>query len=736
MRIISYLFLLCIITASLGRNVNACGPDFDNAYLVRMNQGEFLAIPEGYFYIELSKISGDTILSMPIEGQSQRVADADIKDLQAALKEQKIAGNDYSEATTFYHYLRGEIIRFSLEADKNDDGYFWMERGFRRQERKDFQAYTHYASAYTTLQKVQNNSYPVIIPIEFRLYSSGAIKYHFSDYTGAIEDWEQLLQLPEHERRYKTVWASYMIGMAYLSMRNQPKAITYFIQTRDLAQKGYSDSLNLTYDSLGFQALAEFESNDPVSSIQHYLKQMDLNSLNWVCKKVSETSDETIDKIARDETGRNVLIAWAISRPMNEDMGDSGYDVFFDRLATAIEQLKEPSSIGNTDRIAWLYYNKGYMQKAQRWVQLTKPVTPLSQYIDYKLTLRDGHTDEAIQKLAQVIPAFEQCQDTVIFFNETISRHLNSEIAVLKLSQQEYTAAFELLLKGKYWEDIAYVAEKVLTVRELEKVLKSNQKNPELLKINDAYVGNSAGLNLKERLDYLLARRLARQEQWDKAIRYLPGKVTDTKLNSKQMNLKETLVELRDLILKAGNKAKSNTARAEAYYEAGNILRKYGMELMGTELDPDGYCYSGAYPYYDSLKNRFGILSDEAIAQYGSWNKEAIKNTRMLREKILANDGYFHGSKEEEKRVLTSLPSPNKRFHYRYKAAELMWKSAQLLPDNDALKAKALCRGGTFIKTRDPQYADRFYKTLIRTCPNTKLGKLADKIKWFPEIKD
>ena len=65
-----------------------------------------------------------------------------------------------------------------------------------------------------------------------------------------------------------------------------------------------------------------------------------------------------------------------------------------------------------------------------------------------------------------------------------------------------------------------------------------------------------------------------------------------------------------------------------------------------------------------------------------------------------------------------------------------MWKGAELLPDNDELKAKALCRGGTYLKVRDPKTADKFYKTLVKTCGQTELGKEAAKLKWFPKMKE
>ena len=35
--------------------------------------------------------------------------------------------------------------------------------------------------------------------------------------------------------------------------------------------------------------------------------------------------------------------------------------------------------------------------------------------------------------------------------------------------------------------------------------------------------------------------------------------------------------------------------------------------------------------------------------------------------------------------------------------------------------------------TNNPDEADKFYKELVTTCPDTELGKEAEKIKWFPK---
>ena len=56
------------------------------------------------------------------------------------------------------------------------------------------------------------------------------------------------------------------------------------------------------------------------------------------------------------------------------------------------------------------------------------------------------------------------------------------------------------------------------------------------------------------------------------------------------------------------------------------------------------------------------------------------------------------------------------------------------MPDNLDETARVLCITGSWLKDRDPQAADRFYKTLVRRCGRTQLGKEAGKLRWFPKI--
>ena len=70
----------------LGSAVNAfaCGPDFDDAYFVRMPPDEFYAIPEGHFLFELRRISGIKDVYQLATEPVKHVIDADIDDLKTA----------------------------------------------------------------------------------------------------------------------------------------------------------------------------------------------------------------------------------------------------------------------------------------------------------------------------------------------------------------------------------------------------------------------------------------------------------------------------------------------------------------------------------------------------------------------------------------------------------------------------------------------------------------------------
>ena len=74
----------------------------------------------------------------------------------------------------------------------------------------------------------------------------------------------------------------------------------------------------------------------------------------------------------------------------------------------------------------------------------------------------------------------------------------------------------------------------------------------------------------------------------------------------------------------------------------------------------------------------------------------------------------------------------NRRFHYRYRAAELAEKAAEWAQDDD-LRALANLFGGECLRRRTPRKANVFYKRLVKDSPYTGIAKIADRLRWFPD---
>lgn len=737
---------------------HACGPDFDEAYLVRAKKEKMYVIPSGDFIYSLKSMLGKDAAFIDHDSAKAMESSiyADAKLLEEALKAKLVSKEEQKRAVESYLGARRQLADYVVK-NYPEDRSLWYGSQFRARERIKEEA------PFARWSKLDKN-----VPVEFSLYLDGARSYYRGNFAEAQKQWTNLLALPKEERLNKSVWAAFMIGKSSLNAQKE-SSIKNFELTRSLAKEGYKDPLDLAGDSYGWQALAELELKRYAESIEHYLQAKDAASLELVCNKVSEEKAETIKKLVKDATARKVLLAWTVSRAVYYSFSDDWapsdeLKKFLSHYLSALESLKNVP-VSEADRIAWIYYNMGDFKNARRWVELTKYTTPLSKLIDARLLLRAGDIDGALSKLHDVVPSFEQSPDKGMFYYEDIVSDANSQIGVLKMARKDYLSALETLLRGKYWEDIAYVAEKVLTTDELARFIDEHVNDPSLKIPVDfhswyyissknwvkrdpsslEYYGDELKAEGKrttgEALAFLLARRYARSGDWEKALKYYPKKesvaravITTVSYDTVYENIDpgQKMKELRDQLIQANNNANDARLRAKAYYEAGIIMRKYGMEIMGTELEPDSYVTKGQFSEYGSMEQRFALLNDNLSND----PKDGFAGTKKRRSKLRNERDFFSGSEEEEKLALASYPDPNKRWHYRYKAADLMWKASKLLPDNDGLKAKALCYGGRFMKVIDQQRANKFYKELIKTCGNTALGKEAHKIHWFPKMED
>ena len=352
------------------------------------------------------------------------------------------------------------------------------------------------------------------------------------------------------------------------------------------------------------------------------------------------------------------------------------------------------------------------MPGAQRWLEHAAPDAPYGQWVRAKLLLREGKLEEGAALLHQVASAFPTGPDWEVEARDSYGYYSGSMVAVRDLVREDlgyvllekgdYAGSLDAFLESGDWADAACVAERVLTADELETFVQAHAQDPALagVDVNAFYLQNP--MPAPVRLRDLLARRLARLGDWDKAIPYYPETIDFGYPRRESFSPPDVAREFAGHLAGAQDTAQPVRTRAEHLFEAGRILRQCGMELTGTELSPDWALWGG---------------------DYGS---EWFKNFNTLGEKP-------EFGPEFASRFQASAVTPPHRFHYRYQAADLMWQCADMLPNNDILAAHALYLGGLYLEKRDRKSADKFYKALVRRNPNLLIAQQADKLRWFPK---
>ncbi|MBX7257516.1 MAG: tetratricopeptide repeat protein [Candidatus Hydrogenedentes bacterium] len=736
----------------LERAAWACGNFYmPNNYLTTGCEDNVLSMPRANFRHELSRIF-EIDLS---------VSDAEWKDLEAAgtwrtSTWEKTIDTDIAE-------LREARQKKGVSVPRNTDSFSFnvvdRYRDFRKRTGRiqwDAKISTYQVSGNTYYSasdgnqsqqtewesKAKNSMYDFFsdalvlqsIPEEFALYSKGAVAYHQGDKITAVREWKSLLELPAERRHYRSTWAAHMIAKALLQT-DPSSSISYYSMVRDLANDGFADSLHLADDSLGWQAQAEMLAGQNALAIQHYTDLLRLapeherhrwaNSLRTACR-VACTAQQFDLNLTTDPLCRRLIVAYLLS----------DYDCIkrIKDWNTALIQSGIKGPFPEADRLAWASYKEGDIETAQRWVEQADASAPYATWVHSKILLRQGRVDEAAQTIHSILDAFPADETWQLdeFTFVDVGADVKAGLGVLSLGRGEYVKALELFLRAEYWTDAAYVAERVLTLAELRTFVDGHKDDPEFQKRCERY--SEEGENRLAALRSLLSRRLARNGKWAQAAEYAPddqrtilvGVSTELKAAAELHavhwdNFTYELPTARKLAKPDSMWAKHMMAASKSAYDTG-------MALMGTEIEPDwtyihGLLSRAGPTYYRTYKP-----NETPPLTYGSEviRRNWFKTMNPATAKVLS------ATDDEMRRVWRSAPVPNKRFHYRYVAADLMWQAAQALPDNDPLTLYALYQGGAYIKGRDPQAADRFYKAMVRRCPNLPYAQEADKLHWFP----
>jgi LysM repeat protein len=579
------------------------------------------------------------------------------------------------------------------------------------------------------------------LPREFADYFEGAIAWQNHKTWDANRAWERLLELPPSERHFKSVWAAFMLGNYYaedvtnnpyyeIKLSDEDEALKYFGQVRTLATNGYTDSLGLATASLGEEARVYLRRKNYERAIELYLEQFAagddsaVNSLRFAAARAIAETNSTpaqLKNLANNSRARRVITAYLISRRPYDDANEAANSPdannYFDRTTAWLNAVEsaDVKDVESASQLALAAYRANQMEIAQRWINRAGREL-VAQWLQAKLFMRAGKTAEAARLLASLSREFPQQPpgtNAPVSFAQSLYVTVNSawgdtipigsqafgELGVLHLARREYTEALDALLRSGYWMDAAYVAERVLTTDELKGYIdrtwsvainSGSNSNENTL---SPLTGFTRPMTSREQIRYLLARRLARETSGPVALPYFP-----TNYSGNYKTLLSELTVGHDETLPA-------EVRARNLFAAAVMTRTNGLELFGTEMEPDWEIDGGNYD--------FGF----------TWQNRA---TNEFQAKI-----NLAGADEIE-RASSRHVDPEKRFHYRWQAAALAWEAAQLMPDNSDDTARVLCTAGTWLKDRDPQAADKFYKALVRRCRKTALGEEADEIRWFP----
>jgi len=662
----------------------ACGPEFPNRYL-DAGAERLLAVPEGCFAAEIARLQADGVIAckaVKVPGIDPR---ARVDEIDAAELKQALVASGVS--------------------DSRATGVFWRYEDERRK----------LAALLAEREKTKEVSVllpgiavPQGLPPEFEHYFAGAMAYHAGRIEEARAEWERVLALPSTERKWRSTWAAYMLGRSWVpkdhddrdAARQASEAARRFVQVRELAGAGFADALGLAAESYGWEAKAALMARDYAAAINLYIAQRAtgndtaIDSLRLAAAEALIAEPEVHTSLAADNLSRRVITAYVLSqfRPGDYETDNRRFSEWAKTWALALQS----AGIKNTpdaDRLAWAAYEGGLFALAQTWLQVAPDSGP-ARWVRAKLALRAGRLAEGEQHLAEAAAAGD--------LTEVQRAQVWAELGRVRLTQGNYAGALDAWLAGGQWEDAAYIGERVMSLEELRGYV--DAKCPDSTRPvgeggktmadddNQRPWANPA--ETRAALRHLLARRLARAGTTEAAIAYFPEKL-------------RTRTQAYGVDVRSGfDTTRPAAERATAFWRAAETVHEFGLDLLGTELEPDWAIWNGDFE---------GKSAGEARSQ-----------------EVRLSAGIFATGPDEVDRV-TEHRVPERRYHYRYRAAELAWWAASLLPNDSDETARILDTAGRWLKGRDPNEARRFYQALVIRCGNTKLGRAAAQQRWFPK---
>ena len=605
-----------------------------------------------------------------------------------------------------------EIPKLPLPAKSFSSQYDWQqERQVSATEQAEQQLLPAAQAAVIALMRQQSNAAAALqsgqaLPEELKLYTAGAVAFAQQDKLSAERLWRQLLALPPAQQQNRRSWAMY--SLARLLLQQATTAATaeaqQWLQTlQQEVSAGLADPLQLAVASLGEQARLHLSANDWQQAIGLYAAQAGYDesgraSLLQLSKQLLALPDAELTALLSQPK-----VAQLLSRYLLTQQQALSYQApeQLTRLTNLL--LQHPTvRLDNALPLAALSYQQGQFDLVEALLSHAED-SPLRWWLTAKMALRQNDLTQAADAYAKAARAFPVALPKPALQPDRYAEvprpqllqqlqldtqcRLQAEAGVLQLQRGDYLAAMQLLYQSgaQYWQDTAYIAERVLTLSELQQFVDQQVPMGQPKAPSEwSYFGDTEPNTL---LRQLLARRLLRAGDFANAQRYFvePNlqQLASRYVTAVEHSQPNWLSPVRQAL------GLPDVSRASALFQAASLTRQHGLELLGFELAPDYQVFYGQFEFYQP---------EPAPPQ--QWSIPA----------------------QEQQRIASSSAVPDKRFHYRYVAADLAAQSADWLPPNSQAFAATLCYASTWLINRDPALAQQYYQRYLAQGPYVSWG--------------
>ena len=543
------------------------------------------------------------------------------------------------------------------------------------------------------------------LPAAVLEYIAGANAFSVGKFDAALAHFQAIDRLPPPQRRLREVAAAFMQGRTHRQLGDFASARAAFRAAHDRALAGAPDPIGLGVASLGEEArtaliaagLVDWKPGLSLSddaprligeAIRLYVEQaargskIGSMSLRDVAAMLVSLDPDLLAKVLGDTAVRRLLVAYCIANDSESDWDDAINGPRDDASATVITALLvQPAPVAgeDIDRLAMLTYQIGRYDAAEKLTAATDRALGL--WVRAKLALRRGDRAAAIRDWSAAVKAPGGDLDTAA------KNRMQGELAVAQLSDGQFRQSLDSLfpLARVYWGDVAYIADRILTVDELKAFVDGLPPAPAEAK-PAASDSDDVTIVSKpvEAIRTLLGRRLVREGRLDEAMAYFPAQ-------------QDIATAYRAAVAAAQPTWRwRNVSRAEAMFNVAMLTRRQGLELLGTEGPPDFAALDGNFAW--------GVGQDSP------------QGTRKTSTNLVSAD--------EASRFAASAPKPDRRFHYRAVASEQAVAAAELLPHGSQAYAATLCWAARFAKDVDDQpRATRIYRLYVATGPYQSWAK-------------